>query len=277
MLDYLEQEYNLQDPNIISILDEVSLWSARFGIVLLDNLELMANINVLDVGCGSGFPLFELAHIHGPSCEFTGVDISEEALARARQKQKLYNLHNIKLLKTDGLALALPDSHFDLIVSNLGLNNFENPQAVLTECFRVARPGDRLVLTTNLKGHLREFYAVFDETLVALGETHALPKLADNENHRGTRESVYALVQAVGFRIVKIIEDSFYLYFSDGSSLLRHFLVKIGFLPGWRQVVAGTSEEKVFTELERRLNQLANQNNILKMTIPRLYLEACKN
>lgn len=33
--------------------------------LLLDNLELSRGATVLDLGCGTGFPLFELADMHG--------------------------------------------------------------------------------------------------------------------------------------------------------------------------------------------------------------------
>src|SRR5947199_6754629 len=104
VVDYLEQRIDFPDSNVVTIFDELSLWSARFGTLLLDNLELVHGITGLDVGCGAGFPLFELAQIHGDSCHFTGVDTWQEALDRAELKRRMYGLHNVRLVKSDGLS-----------------------------------------------------------------------------------------------------------------------------------------------------------------------------
>ena len=41
--------------------DELPFWSAPFGLVLLDTVRLRKTIRVLDIGCGGGFPMLELA------------------------------------------------------------------------------------------------------------------------------------------------------------------------------------------------------------------------
>jgi arsenite methyltransferase len=65
--------------------------------------------------------------------------------------------------------LNLPDASADLIVSNLGLNNFDHPEAALRSCFRIAKPGASLLLTTNLVGHMSDFYDAYRNVLLELG------------------------------------------------------------------------------------------------------------
>jgi ubiquinone/menaquinone biosynthesis C-methylase UbiE len=274
MTDYLTRKIDFNDPKIASVIDEVSLWSSRFGALLLDNLALERGIEVLDVGCANGFPLFEMAHRYGSSCRFTGVDVWEAALERARMKCEVYSLENVSLVHADASDLPFPEASFDLIVSNLGVNNFENPQAALSECYRVAKPGARLILTTNVQGHMQEFYDVYRSVLEELGRSEYLERLAANEAHRGTKELHCAIVEEAGFKVSRTLEDRFYLRFLDGSALLRHSLVMIGFLGGWRGVVNPEDEEAVFLRLEQRLNELAEKQGELKMAVPMLYLEA---
>ena len=50
------------DPLFCAALDELPLWSAPFGLRLLESVPLAPGATVLDVGCGTGFPLLELAH-----------------------------------------------------------------------------------------------------------------------------------------------------------------------------------------------------------------------
>src|SRR5205823_11163994 len=160
MTRYLQQSYNIDTPEMASVLDELSFWSSRFGALLFDHLQLRPDLNILDLGCGTGFPLFELAHAYGDSCRLTGIDIWKPALDRARSKLRIYDLPNVNIVAADGARMPFRDGRFELIVSNLGVNNFTDPPAVFSECFRVAKPRARIAFTTNIRGHMREFYEV---------------------------------------------------------------------------------------------------------------------
>jgi hypothetical protein len=156
------------------------------------------------------------------------------------------------------------------------VNNFADPAAVLAECFRVAKAGARLVLVTNPMGHLSEFYEVFRQILRELHMLASLERLQAHEAHRGTRASLSEMVQAAGFRVVKIKEGRFHLRYLDGSAFFHHFLTQLGFLEDWRRVVDEEGEERIFALLEDRLNQVARAAGELRMSVPMLYLEGEK-
>jgi len=98
MTDYLRKKHDFTNPELVAAYDQVFLWSARFGELLFKHLELRRNLRVLDLACGTGFPLLELAHMLGRSCELVGVDVWKEALERARLKLKVYDLPNVQLV-----------------------------------------------------------------------------------------------------------------------------------------------------------------------------------
>ena len=204
------------------------------------------------------------------------VDIWKQGLERARLKAQAYQSPTVQILEADASQLPFVDATFDLIVSNLGVNNFADPGAVLAECFRVAKPGARLVLVTNPMGHLSEFYEIFRQILRDLQKSASLERLQSHEAHRGTTESLSDLLQAVGFRVVKIREDRFHVRYLDGSAFFTHFLTQLGFLEDWRRVVDQEDEERVFALLEHRLNQVARAAGELRMTVPMLHLEGEK-
>lgn len=244
--------------------DETSYWSARFGALLFDNLELRPRIRGLDVACGTGFPLFELAHAHGPDSHFTGVDVWAEGLERARRKMAVFGNENVDLVEADVVSMPFDDASFDLVTANLGINNFADPVAALAECRRVARPGARLALTTNLTGHLAAFYDVFRACVPA----SLVPAVDAQEAHRGTRGTIEQFLLHSGFRITKIVEDELFLHFANGTAMLRHPLVGF-FKDGWLEV---TRDEGVWAAIERRLNDAAP----LRMRVPMLYAEAVR-
>lgn len=275
-MDYLRKYIDFNNSELSSIFDELTLWSSYFGQLLLKNIELRKNIKLLDVGCMNGFPLFELAHQLGNTCHLTGMDIWEAAIERAIWKKEVYNLKNVDLVLGNASKMPFENEQFDMIVSNLGINNFESPDKVMEESFRVLKPKGKVFITTNLNGHFWEFYQVYRTVLKSLGKKKLLKNLEQQENHRGSIESVRALFENAGFSIVKIVKDNFQWRFVDGSALLRHSLVRFGFLEGWKSILQEEEFETVFSKIEATLNEMASAEGELRMTVPMLYLEAEK-
>ncbi len=276
MTDYLKHKNDFNDPDFAAVFDELPFWSSRFGQLLFNQIEIRGGLEILDVGCASGFPLFELAGVFGNSCRVTGLDIWREALRRAHRKLRFYDATNVHVIEADGARQPFAGATFDLIVSNLGVNNWSDPKAVLAECFRVAKNDARLVLTTNVVGHYHEFYDVFRAILRERNKPEQIEKLDAQEAHRGTKDSLCELLRETGWTAFCIIEDRFDMRFLDGSTLLNHSLTKIGFLDSWRSVVNADEEKEVFEIVERKLNEMASVKGELRMSVPMLYLDARK-
>ena len=64
--------------------------------------------------------------------------------------------------------------------------------------------------------------------------------------------------------------------FVDGSAMLRHSFIRIGFLDAWREVAGKKDEQEVFARLEGNLNRLAKAQEELRLTIPMAYIEGEK-
>jgi SAM-dependent methyltransferase len=115
-------EFDLNDPRVVDVYDDLTIWSAVVGQFLLRHLPLDANAKVLDVGCGTGFPAVELAQRLGPTAHVTGIDLWAAALARAGRKAKVWGVGNVTFIDGDATSMPFPENSFELIVSNLGLN-----------------------------------------------------------------------------------------------------------------------------------------------------------
>ncbi len=273
MTEYLDERFDPDRPELVSALDEVSLWSAMFGLLLLKHLRLKPKMRVLDIGCGTGFPLLELAQRLGPSSTVVGIDPWKAALDRAQRKAAARKIRNVEIRQGDGAALPFADGEFDLVVSNVGVNNFDDPEAVFAQCRRVSRPSARIVLTTNVRGHMEEFYDVFASTLRELDLTARLGRLEDHVDHRLSVDVISEMLERAGFRVVRVFRETHTMRFADGSAMLRHSFMKIGFLDGWRGVLEPAEEAEVFLRLEHNLNRLAAAHGTLEVTIPAAYLE----
>ena len=275
MTDYLALgPPDFTKPETAAAFDELPLWSAMAGLVLLEHLPLPRGARVLDVGCGTGFPLLELAQRLGSGSVVHGLDRWARALERARFKVGVTGVANVTLTRGDAAAMPFRDATFDLLVSNLGVNNFPDPDAVLREGRRVLRPGGRLALTTNVEGHMAELYTVFEAVLVARGRPEPLAALRRHVAHRGTVASITDRLGRAGLRVTRAVERDLPMRFADGSALLHHYFIRLGFLEGWRTIVTPEAEREVFVALEDGLNRVAAERGCLTLTVPLAYVEA---
>lgn len=120
----------------------VSRFLDRRSVVLLSLLDPRKGTTILDVGCGSGVHLRQLA----PSCRrILGVDSSAKMLDLAREE--LAGEPNWSLQRADAQALPFADRSFDCVISMGLLDYVASPRGVLAECRRVLKDGGSLLFS----------------------------------------------------------------------------------------------------------------------------------
>jgi len=101
--------------------------------------------------------------------------------------------------------MPFPNAQFDLVVSNIGINNFPDAGVALRECRRVAKTGARLVLTTNAQGHFAALYALLDAILGESGLEAARDALRREQQHRHSEQALTTLLVDNGFRSLALL------------------------------------------------------------------------
>jgi SAM-dependent methyltransferase len=250
-------------------LDELPLWSAPFGLTLLDQVRMRRCITALDVGCGTGFPIVELAQRLGSGSEVVGIDPWAPALARTRLKLEVWGVRNVRLLEGRAESIPLGDGSVDLVVSNNGLNNVDDLDRALAECARVCRRGAQLVFTFNLPGSMREVYEVLEQVLKDSGRGEAIAGMHQHiHTLRKPVDWMRTRVERAGFRHCQVIERSFRWRFSSAEALFEHGFFRLAFIPPWHALVREEERKAVFDELKARLEARAVAEGELSLTIP---------
>jgi arsenite methyltransferase len=275
MTPYLSYKFE-DNETFINTFDEAPLWSASFGLLLLKHLELKRNQTVIDIGSGAGFPIIELAGRMGNTSKFYGIDPWKNANQRTKQKITNYGYTNVELIETSAEKIPFDNETIDLIVSNLGINNFDKPGVVFKECSRVLKPNGKLAITSNLNGHWKEFYQLFYATLEQIGKQHLISLLKKDEEHRGSIETVSKLFTNNGFKVIRYFEESFEMKFVDGTAFLNHHFVKLGWVTTWIGLFPKVELQEIFSVLEQNLNDFSTKNNGLILTVPMAYIEGAK-
>ncbi len=114
--------------------------------------RLEQGIRVLDVGCGRGRILTQLAE-HFPRSRFVGMDVSREAIAHARDKTARAGLENIRFIATDlgDFDTAAELEAYDLVTSFDAIHDQARPLNVLKGIHRTLKP-DGVYLMQDING-----------------------------------------------------------------------------------------------------------------------------
>ena len=167
----------MNDFNVF--MDELPLWSAPFGLALLDTLRFKKHATVLDIGCGEGFPIIEIASRFGPTCRCIGLDPLGRPLARVVDKKQVYRLPGVHAVQAAAEALPFSAQSVDLVVSNNGTNNVSDISQTFRECRRVMKPDGQLVIAVNTEQTMTEFYQLFEAVLFEQGLAESMAKIKD--------------------------------------------------------------------------------------------------
>ncbi len=278
--EYLTRAYDLTHPVVAELYERtvVPLWSAPFGRMLLSVFQgcpRQPGWQVVDVGCGVGYPTLDLAKLLGPDGDVAGIDVWGAGIAHARTRARELRLNNVAFLVADVADCDLPERAFDAAICNLGLTSFAQPDAALKGIARLLQPNGTLILTTNLRGTMPEFFETYRAVLNDLGLLDLSWDVERLMHLQPTLERVEALLDMAGFTVDQTLSDHFALEFPDGSTFLRSPMVGLGFLHTWRGVIGDLSLRRVvFNEIERRLNARAATWGRLDLMVPMLCVTA---
>lgn len=100
---------------------------------------------VLDVGCGTGGPTRDIAHVTTDG-EVTGIDLSTRMLELARERSADEGLDNVTFVRGDAQVFPFEPEELDVAMSSFGSMFFSDPVAAFTNIGGGLRRGGRLAL-----------------------------------------------------------------------------------------------------------------------------------
>ena len=148
-------ESSLTDPITRDLYDAVTASSLPETAVLASlgcgNPTALAELHegevVLDLGSGGGIDVLLSAKRVGPTGRAYGLDMTDEMLELARRNAAEAGATNVHFLKGDIESIPLPDASVDVIISNCVINLAADKRQVLSEAYRVLKPGGRFAVS----------------------------------------------------------------------------------------------------------------------------------
>jgi phosphatidylethanolamine/phosphatidyl-N-methylethanolamine N-methyltransferase len=138
---------------------------------------------VLEIGVGTGLSFSD----YNARYDVTGIDISEQMIARARSRHATGRYPWVTDLQVmDAEQLSFPNGWFDAVVAQFVITLVANPERVLDECARVLAPGGEIILVNHFYSEKGMAAKVEDALRPGPKHTAAWP-LSSGEKSRPSR------------------------------------------------------------------------------------------
>ena len=203
MFSRIAQRYDLTNTIISAGLDHY--WRRR----LAQRVACRAAEMVLDVACGTGGVMAQVAQCCPATTRLSGVDFTEAMLQVGRRRlATTAPSHRLHLCVGDAQYLPYADQSFDMVTMMFGVRNFDDPAAGLAECYRVLRPQGCICLVEFTWPRSRGLQMVYSGYLRYMLPLIAWPLCGEWAAYRYLRDSVLAfrpqsdltiILQRIGF------------------------------------------------------------------------------
>jgi ubiquinone/menaquinone biosynthesis C-methylase UbiE len=173
--------------------------------LLTPTAPTVRTLDVLDVGCGTGFLALLFAE---RGHRVTGIDLATEMIEQARAKAARFG-GRVAFHAGDAEQLELPADSFDLVVSRHLLWTLPQPAGAVREWTRVARTGGRVAVIDG-EWTARDEAGRPRSDASSTESIYSAPVMAALPHAGGARQAdVVAMLEAVGLGSVRtdLLED----------------------------------------------------------------------
>jgi len=107
-------------------------------------LDLKKGMNFLDVGCGTGWAIGQVANLVNDAGSFYGIDLSPKMIEKA--KENFRGRSNFYFIKSNVESIPLGDEFFNIIICTNSFHHYLNPNKAVREMYRLLKKGGKVYI-----------------------------------------------------------------------------------------------------------------------------------
>ena len=142
----------VEDDSFISVLRNQTTMTWRHEKDILPRHGLAEDMKIADICCGIGDFAILLKKEFNPSY-VVGLDHSKASLEYARKMARQFEVSGVEYVFGDAAEILLTESEFDFVTCRHSLQVFDQPQQILSELYRICKPGGRVYVTNEKNSH----------------------------------------------------------------------------------------------------------------------------
>jgi SAM-dependent methyltransferase len=177
---------------------------------LVELADVPVDGRLLDVACGRGAVMFEVARRLGAGASITGVDIAEGMVVHTGRQITALRLQNAQTIRMDAENLGFPDAIFDRVFCAFSLQFLPDLPRALREFRRVLKPSGMAVVSTWGADDPR--WDWYDELVERLEAKPSLRSQRLDSAERLRRE-----FEAAGFGSVEVVTETAEFVYADAE------------------------------------------------------------
>jgi len=130
---------------------------------ILNKIDLKGDERLLDLCCGNGKQSLKYAKILSGKGDVDAMDISKELLNEARAIAELQNVNINYHCQDINEKLPFKNNSFDIVTCAFGIYYVQNVSEVISEIFRVLKPGGKFFVVGPTENNAREMLDLYEE------------------------------------------------------------------------------------------------------------------
>lgn len=111
---------------------------------LISMIDIHENLAFLDIGCGTGWAVGQVAKEVENKGSFFGVDLSQGMIDKARMNFKGYD--NFHFIRSNSESVPLGSDLFDIIICTNSFHHYLHPDRAMNEICRLLKPGGKIYI-----------------------------------------------------------------------------------------------------------------------------------
>jgi enediyne biosynthesis protein CalE5 len=198
--------------------------------------------NVLDIGCGSGYPSLAVARAVRPGGTVTAIDISPKMIEVASRRAAEAGVDNLDFREMDADALHFPDGTFDAVTCVCTLMFSPEPERAIGEMRRVLKPRGRAGIVVWDQASLNPFSMVLAEVMSRFIALPPLPGPGVPGPFRfGASDALESVLRSGGFSTVTIADLAMTFNFAS----IDEYLQLVSEVAGWTRRLQALSANEL--------------------------------